>query len=114
MPPLLRPLARRVEEVDAIVDGLLNRGPRRPATAVAPESGRVQRVAISLQPEGGALRVEVRIGEHSIGSTLHPQLPRPLQAAHARFLQGLRSGLGRDLAAAASSALAAEMAELGR
>src|SRR3954454_18067206 len=115
VPPLLRPLARRgIDEVDAIADALLNRR-ARPAPAVVPEQGKVERVLVSLRPEpGGGVRVTVRIRGQEHTSHSFARLPAALVEAQAAFLRGVRAGVRRDPSSAERASQESGLVQLGR
>ena len=115
VPPLLRPLARRgIEDVDAIADALLTRR-AGPALARTAETGRLERVLVTLRREGETgVRVAVRIGDEQHGGAFHAELPRSLILARDAFLRGFRTGLRRDPMAAERASLESEVADLGR
>jgi len=115
VPPLLRPLARRgIDEVDAIADALLNRR-ARPAPAVAPEQGKVERVIISLRRESGdGVRVALRIRDQEHTNHAFDAFPNAVAEAQAAFLRGVRAGVRRDPSAAERTAQESGLVQLGR
>lgn len=115
IPPLLRALLRQsIDNVDAIVDGLLNRKPH-PGPSATVAHGRTECVLVSLgRNDADGVTVEVSIGNQSLGTHTFPEIPRSLLSAQATFLRGFRSGIRRDPATGERSQLEGDIARLGR
>ena len=113
IPALLAPLLRRrIDEIDAIADGLRNRS-ARPASIHAPELGAATRVMIELsRGTDGATCSAVRFPHGALSgsaSTSHD-----MASALAAFRRGFGGNIRRDRASADLRASEAQMAELGR
>ncbi|MEM9156365.1 MAG: CHAT domain-containing protein [Cyanobacteria bacterium P01_F01_bin.33] len=120
VPPLLRPLARRgIEEIDAIVDGLLGRR-SGPPPRQASEWGRTETIAISLSTEesqnggNGVVSSRVEIGGSVYSHSIPLPLSRGLMLAQADFLRGIFQGAQRNPTAALRSSQVSTLRELGQ
>ena len=114
IPPLLRSLAcRQIEDVEAVVDALRNRG-GRPLPGRSPEQGSERRVHIQFVEDTGGVSVTVSVDGKVHGTQRHNALPAAVVSQSAEFRQGRWLGTQRHEFMASQARAESNLSELGR
>jgi TIR domain/CHAT domain/AAA ATPase domain len=112
VPPLVQPLCRRrIDEIDAIIDGLQSRT-GKPPLGVLPERGTIERVLIRLERRSDGVAIAASLGGETHAQVI-PALPAPLVNAVERFLSAAPPGPARD-GSAQSALVEHQLRELGQ